>query len=193
MSYGGAAPVPVVEPADRGTPSWWPLASSVIIGVVVLCCLGLLWTGISKADLDLTLGLLLSLAFTGLLWAVWSMTGLVVYRVGWISLVAPGVVVVTMGISWSGLPDRLGWWLSESAMTQAAQTCDPADGDRRIGVYSVGRVSTRDNGCLLTVSGMGLVSPAGFAYMPAGEPPAARGEYDEQYTHLDGSWYRFST
>ncbi|WP_446222917.1 hypothetical protein ACTWPB_24680 [Nocardia sp. IBHARD005] len=169
------------------------MASSVIVGAVVLCCLGLLWTVLSKADLGLTLVLLASLAFTGLVWAVWSISGLIVYRVGWISLVAPVVVVITVGITWSGLPNRLGWWLSESALTGAALTCDPADGHRRIGVYSVGRISTRDNGCLLTVSGMGLISPAGFAYMPAGEPPAARGEYDEQYTHLEGAWYRFST
>ncbi|WP_278264279.1 hypothetical protein [Nocardia sp. AG03] len=54
-------------------------------------------------------------------------------------------------------------------------------------------VRAKDNGCLLTVPGMGIGGPAGFAYLPHGEPPASSGEYDERYRHLDGPWYKFST
>ncbi|MFD3596051.1 hypothetical protein ACFWU5_25280 [Nocardia sp. NPDC058640] len=192
MSYGGVAPVPTVSAGERRAPSWWPVGSSVIIGVVVLCCLGWVWAAVTHADFEMLLILPLFLVLTGLVWAVWSISGLLMYRVGWISLVVPLVVVFTVGLLSSGLPERLGWRLSESGLEQAARACDPADGNRRIGMYSISTIKARDNGCLLTVPGMGVIMPAGYAYMPAGEPPAASGEYDESYTHLEGPWYRFT-
>ncbi|MFE3544598.1 hypothetical protein ACFXK0_16690 [Nocardia sp. NPDC059177] len=192
MSSGGVEAAGVGE-TKRRPPRWWLIASGVIVAVTVVCCLAVVWLMLSHGDLGLLLLTAFALACTGLVWAVWSLVGLIAYRAGWVSLAAPAVVVFTAGLVWSGIPKDLGWWLSESALERAAIACSPADGDRRIGVYEVSTIRAEDNGCLLTVPGYGLIGPAGFAYMPHGEPPAPQHEYDERYRHQEGPWYSFST
>ncbi|MFB7874979.1 hypothetical protein ACFC06_06960 [Nocardia sp. NPDC056064] len=187
MSGGGLFPDAVDEDTQR-RPTWWTVVSWVIVALVAVCCLAFLWAVLSRGDW-LDRGLVLALL--GLVWAVWTVAGWVADRAGRVSLLAPLLAVLTLGAAWSGLPQRLGWMLSESAFEQAARTCAADDGDRRIGVIEVSTISAADDGCLLWVPHMGLIGPAGFAYMPNGEPPVRTGEYEAKYTHHEGPWYRF--
>ncbi|GAD84161.1 hypothetical protein FEK33_21795 [Nocardia asteroides NBRC 15531] len=187
MSTGGTVAEARV---DRVPPRWWTMTARWIVGVATLCCLGLLWSSMAREDLAVPLLLTLALAVTGVVWLVWALLGAFVHRSGWISLAAPGVVLVTAALLWSEAPRALGWWLSESAMERAALACDSAD-EGRIGVYPVTNLRRADNGCLLTVPGMDLLGPAGYAYLPQGAPPA-QGDYDEEYEHVEGHWYTFT-
>ncbi|MFD4432223.1 hypothetical protein [Nocardia sp. NPDC058497] len=190
MSAGGV--VPVTAGVDPRPQDWWTMVARGLAYATGVCCLGLLWSVAAREDLAVPLMLLFALAVTGLLWVAWSIIGLLEYRAGWISVVAPGLVLVSGALLFSGVPLQLGWWVSESAMERAAIACDSASADRRIGIYAVKYISKQDNGCLLSVPGMGLVGPGGYAYMPYGEPPAADGGYDEEYVHVNGPWYTYT-
>ena len=115
-------------------------------------------------------------------------------RLAWV--IAPAIVLVTVGVAVSGAPRLARFALSEPALTAFAgellePTSDATPGERRgvwLGAIRVRRAFVRDGCAYLVTASVGVLadSPAGLAYCPNG-PPAARFPYEP----VSGQWYRW--
>lgn len=115
-------------------------------------------------------------------------------RIAWV--VAPAIVLATVGLAFSGAPRLARFALSEPALAEfAAELLEPASGaspgERRgvwLGAIRVRRAFVRDGCAHLVTASVGVLadSPAGLAYCPNG-PPVARFPYEP----VSGQWYRW--
>ncbi|MBF6128800.1 hypothetical protein [Nocardia brasiliensis] len=128
-----------------------------------------------------------ALVVVGAVWLLLLFIGLLRYRAWRLSLIVPAAVLLTIVLSWAGVPQWTGWTISESALDEVGATCAPSKGSR-VGVYSGTRVVPYEGGCLIFTSDDGLMESVGFAYFPQGTPGHDR--YID-YEHLESSWYRF--
>lgn len=188
------------KPARRPASLWWRLTVGLVIPLLAAAaCLVVLWSLVPPVVFYplyvLAWG---ALIIVGVVWLVAVVFGSI--RYGWrgVTLVAPVIVLVTVGLAAAELPGRFGWWVSKDDLQRAAVACaDPADAadvrSQRIGVYRVHSVQrVGDRGCRFTVEG-GLVDFVGVAYLPGerpylGEP---RRDGDIGYRHIEGDWYAF--
>lgn len=166
---------------------FWKVTSAAIAVVTVGLCLFLLWVQMSRGSFDSVIMALFAFMFLGLLWLITGVTGIWIFRAWRLSLIAPLVVALAFAVSWTGIPEKLGWALSRGALERAAITCAPANGIR-LGVYSVRKITKRDGGCLLYDDEY-FFGYTGFAYFPNGAPPNRSGIY---YSPFKGPWYEFS-
>jgi len=179
-----------VDTEAAPAPRRWVLAmrTSIVlaagaIGVLVL-------NDATEFDLLVTVGGGLALLVAGVLWMVCAPIGCARYRRYGTVLVAPLVVSVGIGAAVAGIPDRVAWWLSESAVTEVARAgCDETRAGW-IGVVRVHSVAASDGGCLFRIGD----SLGGLAYFPDGaRPPVhAPATYQPVYIPFDGNWYRYS-
>jgi hypothetical protein len=115
-------------------------------------------------------------------------------RIAW--LIAPAIVLATLGLAFSGAPRLARFALAEPALTPfASEVLEGATGAepsaRRgvwVGPIRVRRVFVRDGCAYLVTASVGVLadSPGGLAYCPNG-PPAAR----FSYAPVSGDWYRW--
>lgn len=188
------------KPARRPAPRWWRLTVGWVIPLLAAtACVVVLWSLVPPVVFYplfvLAAG---ALVIVGAVWLAAVVFGSI--RYGWrrVTLVAPIIVLVTVGLAAIDLPGRFGWWVSKDDLQQAAVACaDPSDGTdlrfRWIGayrVYSAHRVG--DDGCRFAVEG-GLIDSVGVAYLPGEQPylgaPRRDGEFG--YRHIEGDWYAF--
>lgn len=173
-------------------PRWWRITGRTLIAAAALWSLTLLWVDVTKYGLVGYVLLFYALIALATTWLIWLLIGRLRYHTWHLFFVAPLLAAAASALVATGLSADAGWWLSRSALERAATDCAPTTTDHRLGVYTVTTVEQSDGGCLFTIPGMGFLDAAGFAYMPAGNPPAGRGDGDEFYTHLDGPWYTFT-
>jgi hypothetical protein len=115
-------------------------------------------------------------------------------RIAWV--VAPAIVLTTVGLAFSGVPRVARFALAEPALTAFAVdllegTSGAAPGERRgvwVGVLRVRRVFVRDGCAHLVTANVGILgdSPAGLAYCPNG-PSGGRFPSEP----FSGHWYRW--
>ncbi|MGV9616470.1 hypothetical protein [Nocardia xishanensis] len=158
------------------------------MSVTGLCCLGLIFQNTVDGDSSRTLDLLLVLSVAGLSWLVCGLVGLISCDNGRLSLVAPLLVVGTVALVWTGLPENIGWRLSKDSLERAAGDCVVTDVDAHYGVYTVTSVEQYRGGCLFETRG--LLGLGGDAHMPYGVPES-QGEYEYKFRHYDGVWFRY--
>ena len=115
-------------------------------------------------------------------------------RIAWV--VAPAIVLATLGLAFSGVPRLARFAISEPALTAyAAELLEPtsrATARERRGVWLGGlrvrRAFVREGCAFLVTASVGVLadSPAGLAYCPNG-PPAARFPSEPVFGH----WYHW--
>ncbi|MFD3507919.1 hypothetical protein [Nocardia sp. NPDC058666] len=171
------------------TPRVWQLAMRA---TTVVACLGiavLLFELVTDYDLLalLVAGALLFVA--GVAWMVLAPIGCAKFRQYRAVAIAPIVVAVGAGLVFSGLPDRLAWWLSEGSLTQAAQDCSDSGGDW-FGVMYVDYVHRSDGGCGFSR----YATNGGVAYFaPGTTPPDGPPQpYRYVYEPFAPNWYRYT-
>ncbi|MFD6392599.1 hypothetical protein [Nocardia sp. NPDC060259] len=168
----------------------WVLAMRTSVTLATGAILALLLNDATEFDLLVVVVAVLALLVAGVLWMVFAPIGCARYRRYGTVAIAPLVVLIGIGIAAAGIPDRVAWWLSESAMSEAAHgSCDDADGGW-VGVVRVSSIASRDGGCLFGIGD----SLGGLAHFPAGARPPVHvpSVYRPVYTPFDGNWYRFS-
>lgn len=173
-------------PTDR---AWWTGASAITSVLVALGCGLVLWafTPPSPNGLFLTLAVCL-LTVSGVMWLILALTG---QSSRW-SVVAPVLVLLTVGAVALSLPRTVAFAVSEHALTETVSQCRSASGGQRIGVYTVVAIRPLGTGCLVFVDS-GLGDSIGFGYLPDGPPAPGRPQYDEaiEFYDFNGDWYRF--
>jgi hypothetical protein len=117
-----------------------------------------------------------------------SLAGGIAWR-QWLKL--PVITGLTIAVLWFGLPWRLTFWLSRSAMDGFAARAMPVPvgthlPDTWVGLYRARNVWRTQNGVQFWVRGSGFVDQEGWAYFPNGPPPPTK---DDTFTHVAGSWY----
>ncbi|WP_431955399.1 hypothetical protein [Nocardia lijiangensis] len=172
----------------RGAPRWWVVWVLATAGLAGLCCLGLIFQNTVQGDGDHTVNLLLVLLLAGLSWLICGSVGLIACDNGRLSLLAPLLVVGTVALVWTGLPENLGWRLSRGSLDRAAADCVVSDADARYGAYIIASVEQYRGGCLFETQG--LLGLSGYAYMPNGAPES-QGEYEYKFRPYDGVWFRY--
>lgn len=108
-------------------------------------------------------------------------------RPGWL-LVAPVLVVATVGLLWSEVPLRARFALSRGALEDVVHGEDRTG---RVGLYEVEEVWRADGAVLIEVEG-GFLASGGFAHLPDGPEAARDGVASRTFEHLDGDWYTYS-
>ncbi|MGS2810905.1 hypothetical protein [Nocardia sp. MW-W600-9] len=179
-----------VETATGTPPRRWVLVMRTSAAVAAGAIVALLLNDATEFDLLITVAAVFALLVAGVLWMVCAPIGCARYRRYRTVLIAPLVVLAGIGAAVAGIPDRVAWWLSESALTEAAQgPCDEAAAGW-IGVVRVYSVTGRDGGCLFGIGD----SLGGLAHFPAGARPPVHvpSAYQPVYTPFDGNWYRYS-
>lgn len=173
--------------------TWWNWASAVTTVLVALGCGLVLWAFTPPSPNGLFLGLaVVPLVVFAVLWSAFALIGWSKYRArGW-SVVAPVLVLLTVGAVALSLPRTVAFAVSEDALTETVSQCRSASGGQRIGVYTVVAVRPLGTGCLVFVDS-GLGDSIGFGYLPDGPPAPGRPQYDEAIDFFDwsGDWYRF--
>lgn len=172
----------------RGAPRWWVVWALGTAAVAGFCCLGLLFQNVVQGDGDRTIALLLILLLSGLSWLICGLVGLIRYDNGRLSLAAPLLVLCTVALVLTGLPENLGWRLSKGSLEQAAADCVESGTDARYGVYTIVGVERYRGGCLF--ERQGLLAGFGYAYMPHGVPES-QGEYEYKFRPHEGDWYSY--
>lgn len=118
----------------------------------------------------------------------------------WGVVVAPILVVATVGLVASDAPLRARWALSKDAFDTVA---DNARGDlrsdqrielpapRRLGAYRVAEAYQLGDGVFVVVDGGGgLMSVEGFAHLPTGPNPVLEAQYEGvDFRALGDDWY----
>ncbi|MFD5176640.1 hypothetical protein ACFWM1_12590 [Nocardia sp. NPDC058379] len=168
----------------------WVSAMRASTVLAVGATVALLLDDATAFDLLITIAAVLALLVAGVVWLVCAPIGCARYRRYGTVLVAPLVVLAGIGAVAAGIPDRVAWWLSESALTEVARgRCAESDAGW-IGVIRVSSVADRDGGCLFGIGD----SLGGLAYFPAGARPPVHvpTAYQPVYTPFDGNWYRYS-
>ncbi len=174
------------KPARRPASLWWRLTVGLVIPLLAAAaCLVVLWSLVPPVVFYplyvLAWG---ALIIVGVVWLAAVVFGSI--RYGWrgVTLVAPVIVLVTVGLAAAELPGRFGWWVSKDDLQRAAVACaDPADAadvrSQRIGVYRVHSVQrVGDRGCRFTVEAgwsTSWVSPICRVSGPTSASPAATG------------------
>lgn len=130
------------------------------------------------------------LVAAGVAWMVLAPIGCAKYREYRAVMIAPIVVGIGVALVFSGVPDRLAWWLSADSFTRAAQVC--AKGDATwFGVMHVDGIYPYDGGCLFAI----YPTDGGVAYFaPGSRPPSGPPRpYAHVYERFAPNWYHFST
>ncbi|MFC9968983.1 hypothetical protein ACFVH4_32575 [Nocardia ignorata] len=126
----------------------------------------------------------------GVAWMVLAPIGCTKYREYRAVVTAPLVVGIGVALVFSGVPDRLAWWLSEDSFTRAARVCAKG-GAAWFGVMHVDNVYPYDGGCIFAI----YPTDGGVAYFaPGSTPPSGPPRpYEHVYERFAPNWYRFST
>jgi hypothetical protein len=117
-------------------------------------------------------------------------------RLAW--LVAPTVVLLTLGFVYTGLPRQARLWIANSALTTYAEQIRRGDAvviprspDQHVvvGTMPIYEVHEDEGELRFVTAYIGILGddPAGLAYVPSGQPAAA----DLTYQHVLGPWYRW--
>ncbi|RDI49999.1 hypothetical protein [Nocardia mexicana] len=182
------------EPARAAVPRWWTITMGAITAVAVGICAAVLWVLVSDGSSAFLVLAVWALLAAGAAWLAAVLFCSWRYRSrGWrLRAVAPVVVCCTVVVGATGIPEKIGWAVSESALDRVAAECVRPD-DGRAGVYRIRTVEKHRDGCLLYTDG-GFINPVGFAHFPAAAPALGRPRHegDIGYEHLDGPWYRFT-
>ncbi|MFC9473579.1 hypothetical protein ACFTS5_15475 [Nocardia sp. NPDC056952] len=171
-------------------PRRWSVAMRVTTGAAMVAIVVMLVVDATHIDvLGWVLAVVMLLA-CGLSWMILAPIGCARYREYRAVAVAPVVVIAGLGLVWFGVPEKVGWWISAGAMTDAAQSCRESE-EEWFGVIRTDRVRSSDGGCQFTIDDMAIVG--GLAYFPPGTPPPDHGGagYQPVYTPYDGNWHRF--
>ncbi|QLY27748.1 hypothetical protein H0264_20030 [Nocardia huaxiensis] len=185
---------PVPSAPRRGTPVGWWLAMVVILGLGAAGCLWLMWISASSGDtLDAMLTGFMPMAGLFAIWLTLAVVGGVSYRIYWPSIGLPLVLATTLVVLWLGVPGKLGWMASRSALDQAAASCTESTGAIRIGVYTFDRVQRLADGCRFDLADAGFLSNIdGFVRLPSGPPEPAPGKRNAyRYAEHDGQWHTY--
>jgi len=112
-------------------------------------------------------------------------------RIVWV--VAPAIVLATVGLTFSGVPRIVRFALAEPALTAYANdllagTIEPVRGRVRVGSVTLRRARIRDGCAVFTTTSVGVLadSPAGIAYCPNG-PSSTQTSFEP----FSGNWYRW--
>lgn len=157
-----------------------------------------------------------ALAAVGIGWLVIVVVALVhKQRPPTIALLAPVLVLIVFGASFSDLAWKARWILSEPAFNAVVERAGPAapiappgadlDEDEGwtdlepcrsvIGLYGIRSCSGIPGGYVFYDNvGSGLIDDGGVAYLPYGIPPdAGTGWFESpEFVHLHGDWYAFA-
>ncbi|MEV0544486.1 hypothetical protein OG308_19130 [Nocardia salmonicida] len=172
-------------------PRRWSVAMWVTTGFATVAIAVTLVVDATHIDLLGWVVAVVMLLACGVSWMILAPIGCARYREYRAVVVAPVVVIVGLGLVWFGVPDKVGWWLSSAAMTDAARNCRESEG-QWFGVIRATGVRPDDGGCQFTIDDMAI--SGGLAYFPPGTPPPDHGGagYQPVYTPYDGNWYRFA-
>lgn len=175
---------------DR-TPRRWSVAMRVTTGAALIAVLVVFVVDATHIDLLGWVVAVLMLLAAGLSWMILAPIGCARYRELRAVVAAPVVVIAGLGLAWFGVPEKVGWWLSSAAMTDAARSCQESEG-AWFGVIRTSGVRPGDGGCQFTIDDMAIVG--GLAYFPPGTQPPDHGGrgYQPVYTPYAGNWYRFA-
>jgi hypothetical protein len=180
--------------ADRRPPAQWWIWSTATTAVFVLPVCGVvLWAFLPPVVFFPFLALAAwALLVLGAVWLILALIGWFRYRALRWSVVAPVLVVLTVGLVLLSVPPKFAFAVSEDALADVAVDCPKSWEGRRIGLYNVQYVRPVDNGCLFFIEG-GLIDSIGLGYFPdvaptLGEP---RRDGDIGYHEFDGDWYLF--
>ncbi len=172
---------------------WWTWLTAITALLVTLVCGVILYSFIpptvSFPIFALAAWVLLIL---GAFWLTFALIGWFKYRAFRWTLVAPVLVLVTIGLVALSVPSTFAFTVSKRALSTAADQCGETFEDQTIGLYRVWMTERVDGGCLFYMDG-GLIDPVGLAHMPDGVPYLGdpRHEGDIGYQEFNGDWYRF--
>ncbi|MDV8025237.1 hypothetical protein [Rhodococcus sp. IEGM 1330] len=180
--------------ADRRHPAqWWIWLTAPTAVFVFFVCGVVLWAFLPPVVFFPFLALAAwALLVLGAVWLILALVGWFRYRALRWSVVAPVLVVLTVGLVLLSVPPKFAFAVSEDALTDVAVDCPKTWEDKRIGLYSVQYVRPVDNGCLFFIEG-GLIDSIGLGYFPDVAPPLGEPEHDRDigYQEFDGDWYLF--
>lgn len=162
----------------------------VTTGVTAVLCLWTMWVVASRGDLiDTAIGIAMPMLFLGALWLGLAIAGIAAYRTFVLSVILPGILVVTMVALWVGLPTKVGWELTKPALDRAANECTYSQTTHKVGLYEIDYVRTIPDGCRLSLVSS-LTGPDGFARFGSGSP-SAEASKDMRFEHIVGGWYSY--
>ncbi|MGY0498795.1 hypothetical protein ACWZHB_09905 [Nocardia sp. FBN12] len=172
------------------TPRGWRQAMRSTTATACLGIAVLLFEVVTDYSLLALLVAAAVLIVAGVAWMVLAAAGCAKYREYPAVAAAPIVVGLGLGSVYSGVPDRLAWWLSEGSFTQVAQDC-PNGGGAWFGVMHVDNVYRSDGGCVFAI----YATDGGVAYFAPGTtaPGGPPQPYRHVYEPFAPNWYRFST
>ncbi|MFC6010606.1 hypothetical protein [Nocardia lasii] len=172
-------------------PRRWRVLMGLTTGAVVVAIAELAVVDATRLDLLAGAAGVVILLAAGLSWMILAPIGCARYRQFRTVALAPLIALVGVAAVWFGLPERAGWWLSKSAMTEAAANCRESD-ERWIGIIRTWSTDPDAGGCRFTTGdGTHL---GGLAYFPPGTQPPDYGgaAYQPTYTRYDDNWYHFT-
>ncbi|MFD4459249.1 hypothetical protein [Nocardia sp. NPDC058480] len=172
-------------------PRRWSMAMRITTGAAMVAIVVVLVVDATHINLLGWVAAVLTLLASGLSWMILAPIGCARYREYRAVIAAPVVVIIGVGLVWFGVPEKIGWWMSASAMTEAAHSCRESEGEW-FGVIRTSGVRFDDGGCQFTIDDMAILG--GLAYFPPGTQPPDHGGrgYQPVYTPYDGNWYRFA-
>ncbi|MFF3223624.1 hypothetical protein ACFYV7_12605 [Nocardia suismassiliense] len=184
----------VTDDPVRRLPAGWAGALLATTSLAALCCVALLWLGMSDSSFLAVFAVVFVLGIAAIGWLVPALVAMLYYRTFKLGLIAPAMVAITFALAHTEIPRTVGWALSEGSFERAETQCAETG---LIGVYSITRASRHDAGCHFTTDG-GFMNTVGIAHLPNDIPadaavegePIQDGQYE--YRHIDGPWYRFS-
>lgn len=111
-------------------------------------------------------------------------------------LFVPALFGLMLLLLYSGIPLRLTFWMSESAMDRAAQQImnTPAKSvvvPKWIGTFPVEKVELFPGGMRFVVRGTRFINGGGFAYIPHGQPLSPEAYNNNQYQRYSDNWYTY--
>jgi len=111
----------------------------------------------------------------------------------WPLLLVPALLAVVSVLARTESPERIAFALHRPALErlaeETAQAPDSQLSRQTVGLYHISASYQDETGCTrMIVRDAGFLNATGFAYCP--EPPVSA--YGENYTQLDGPWYKLS-
>lgn len=183
--------------SKKAAPLAWVAIMAITTVAAGLCCAFLLWLQGTDGGLSPSFWAGIGLVCSGAVWFAAGLWGLFAYRAYLLTLVAPSLVLGSLGLLITGGVPKVAWWISRDAFAEAGVTCPASGSASWIGVYRIRRVEgwtdTRGHdGCLFYTDG-GFLDRVGFAYLPNGAPSSDRPPSSDriEYTPFEGNWYRF--
>ncbi|MFI7003822.1 hypothetical protein [Nocardia sp. NPDC050175] len=178
----------------RQLPDGWAAPLIATTFLAALCCIALLWFGMSNGSFLGFMAAIFVLGLAAIGWLVPALVAMLYYRTFMLGLIAPAIVAITFALLHTDIPRSVGWALSEGSLERAEVRCTDTG---LIGVYLVTHASRRAAGCHFYTDG-GFMDSVGIAHLPNGVPadavaeggPIRDGQYG--YWHINGPWYRFS-